>query len=56
MIFKLLNNKSFVGEANKAGYQFNVKEIFKAFEDAAGWKRGGSEFIHHIQKVENNGK
>jgi len=37
-IIQLLNNPTFVANANDAGYQFDAPAIFKAFTDAAGWK------------------
>jgi len=38
IIIQLLNNPTFVSNANDAGYQFDAVAIFKAFTDAAGWK------------------
>ena len=38
IIIQLLNNPTFVQNANDAGYQFDAVAIFKAFTDAAGWK------------------
>jgi hypothetical protein len=38
IIIQLLNNPTFVANANDAGYQFDAPAIFKAFTDAAGWK------------------
>jgi len=38
IIIQLLNNPTFVKNANDAGYQFDAVAIFKAFTDAAGWK------------------
>lgn len=38
IIIQLLNNPTFVTNANDAGYQFDAPAIFKAFTDAAGWK------------------
>jgi hypothetical protein len=38
IIIQLLNNPTFVANANDAGYQFDAVAIFKAFTDAAGWK------------------
>jgi hypothetical protein len=38
VIIQLLNNPTFVQNANDAGYQFDAVAIFKAFTDAAGWK------------------
>ena len=38
IIIQLLNNPTFVANANDAGYQFDAYAIFKAFTDAAGWK------------------
>lgn len=37
-VIQLLNNPTFVANANDAGYQFDAPAIFKAFTDAAGWK------------------
>jgi hypothetical protein len=38
IIIQLLNNPTFVANANDAGYQFDAPAIFKEFTDAAGWK------------------
>jgi hypothetical protein len=38
IIIQLLNNPTFVANANDSGYQFDAVAIFKAFTDAAGWK------------------
>jgi hypothetical protein len=38
IIIQLLNNPTFVANANDAGYQFDAPAIFKSFTDAAGWK------------------
>lgn len=38
IIIQLLNNPTFVQNANDAGYEFDAVAIFKAFTDAAGWK------------------
>jgi hypothetical protein len=38
IVIQLLNNPTFVANANDAGYQFDAPAIFKAFVDAAGWK------------------
>jgi len=38
IVIQLLNNPTFVANANDAGYQFDAPAIFKAFTDAAGWK------------------
>ena len=38
IMIQLLNNPTFVQNANDAGYQFDAVAIFKAFTDAAGWK------------------
>ena len=38
IIIQLLNNPTFVANANDAGWQFDAPAIFKAFTDAAGWK------------------
>src|SRR5271157_7887 len=38
IMIQLLNNPTFVANANDAGYQFDAPAIFKAFVDAAGWK------------------
>jgi hypothetical protein len=38
IMIQLLNNPTFVANANDAGYQFDAPAIFKAFTDAAGWK------------------
>lgn len=38
IIIQLLNNPTFVANANDAGFQFDAPAIFKAFTDAAGWK------------------
>lgn len=38
IIIQLLNNPTFVQNAQDAGYQFDAPAIFKAFVDAAGWK------------------
>lgn len=38
MIIQLLNNPTFVQNANDAGYKFDAVAIFKAFADNAGWK------------------
>jgi len=38
IMIQLLNNPTFVANANDAGYQFDAVAIFQAFVDAAGWK------------------
>lgn len=38
IMIQLLNNPTFVANANDAGYQFDAPAIFQAFVDAAGWK------------------
>jgi len=38
IMIQLLNNPTFVSNANDAGYQFDAVAIFQAFVDAAGWK------------------
>ena len=38
IMIQLLNNPTFVANANDAGYQFDAVAIFQAFTDAAGWK------------------
>jgi hypothetical protein len=38
IIIQLLNNPTFVKNANDQGYQFDAVAIFKAFTDAAGFK------------------
>ena len=38
IIIQLLNNPTFVANANDAGYQFDAPAIFQSFTDAAGWK------------------
>ena len=38
VIIQLLNNPTFVKNANDAHFQFDAVAIFKAFTDAAGWK------------------
>jgi hypothetical protein len=38
IMIQLLNNPTFVTNANDAGYQFDAVAIFQAFVDAAGWK------------------
>ncbi|VVB52051.1 Uncharacterised protein [uncultured archaeon] len=38
IMIQLLNNPTFVTNANDAGYQFDAVAIFQAFTDAAGWK------------------
>lgn len=38
VMIQLLNNPTFVANANDAGYQFDAVAIFQAFTDAAGWK------------------
>lgn len=38
IVIQLLNNPTFVANANDAGYQFDAPAIFKSFVDAAGWK------------------
>ncbi len=38
IVIQLLNNPTFVANANDAGWQFDAPAIFKAFTDAAGWK------------------
>jgi hypothetical protein len=38
VMIQLLNNPTFVANANDAGYQFDAPAIFQAFVDAAGWK------------------
>src|SRR5271166_2285331 len=38
IMIQLLNNPTFVANANDAGYQFDAIAIFQAFTDAAGWK------------------
>jgi hypothetical protein len=38
IMIQLLNNPTFVANANEAGYQFDAVAIFQAFVDAAGWK------------------
>jgi hypothetical protein len=38
IMIQLLNNPTFVANANDGGYQFDAVAIFQAFVDAAGWK------------------
>lgn len=38
IMIQLLNNPTFVANANDYGYKFNAPAIFKGFVDAAGWK------------------
>jgi hypothetical protein len=38
IMIQLLNNPTFVANANDAGYQFDAVEIFKGFAGGAGWK------------------
>jgi hypothetical protein len=38
IMIQLLNNPTFVANANDAGYKFDAVAIFQAFVDAAGWK------------------
>ena len=37
IVIQLLNNPTFVANANDAGYQFDAPAIFQSFVDAAGW-------------------
>ncbi len=37
-VIQLLNNPTFVANANDAGYQFDAPAIFKMFVELAGWK------------------
>ena len=38
IVIQLLNNPTFVANANDAGYQFDAVAIFKAMADLSGWK------------------
>lgn len=52
IIIQLLNNPTFVQNANDAGYQFDAVAIFKAFTDAAGWKFS-QQFLRKMTPQEN---
>ncbi len=51
IMIQLLNNPTFVANANDAGYQFDAVAIFQAFVDAAGWKFSQS-FLREMTPVE----
>jgi hypothetical protein len=51
IMIQLLNNPTFVANANDAGYQFDAVAIFQAFVDAAGWKFSQS-FLREMTPAE----
>jgi hypothetical protein len=53
IIIQLLNNPTFVANANDAGYIFDAVAIFKAFTDAAGWKFS-QDFLRKMTKAEKD--
>jgi hypothetical protein len=58
IIIQLLNNPTFVKNANDAHYQFDAVAIFRAFTDAAGWKFS-QDFLRkmtdtEVQRYEQN--